>query len=131
MQAITYAEIRERMDGQPFTMTIADDEEMTAVVNAVNQGIDAHLEACFCPERGDSYEREDVEAGGRLIARKLACTVSVESFPVLLRRLWETESEAAENLLTSILDVLGFEDVGTDVFEIISPVDEPTMVAMT
>jgi hypothetical protein len=109
-------------------MTIADDDEIRAVIHAVNQGIDAHLEACNCLGRGDRYEPEDVTVEGRLLARKLSCTVSVESFPVLLRRLWETESEAAENLLTSILDVLGFEDVGTDVFEIISPVDEPMAI---
>jgi len=117
------------MNGRPFTMTIADNDEIRAVIHAVNQGIDSHLEACNCPERGDTYKWADVKAKGKLLARKLACVVSAESFPVLLRRLWEIESEAAENLLLSILDVLGFEDAGVDMFEIVSPVDEPTTIA--
>jgi len=75
MLTITYSQIREKMDGQPFPMTIADDGEIAAVVEAVNQGIDAHLEACNCSERGDSYEPEDVTVGGRLLTRKLACVV--------------------------------------------------------
>jgi hypothetical protein len=127
MQTITYADIRQKMDGEPFPITIADDDEIRAVIHAVNQGIDAHLEACNCPDRGDRYEQKNETVGGKVFACKLACVVSVESFPVLLRRLWEMDgNEAAETLLSDILSSLGFEDADVGCFEIISPVDEPT-----
>ena len=133
MITITYQMIREAMAGKPYPMTIAEDDEIAAVVDAVNEGIDSHLEACNSPDRGDSYEPEDTHVGDppMLLCRKLACVVSVESFPVLLRRLWERAeggNEAAENLLLSILGTLGspLDSAGEDMYEIISPVDEST-----
>ena len=53
---VTYEEVRKAMNGEPFTMSLTDTDEIQAVIDAVNQGIDAHLEACFCPDRGDRYE---------------------------------------------------------------------------
>ena len=53
---VTYEEIRKAMNGEPFTMSLVDTDEIRAVIEAVNQGSDAHLEACYCPERGDRYE---------------------------------------------------------------------------
>jgi len=69
-----------------------------AVRDAVNQGIDSHLEACFMPDRGDRYDME----GGRLV-----CEVSAESMPVLLRRLQEKGHEDDEMLARDILEDLG------------------------
>ena len=30
-------------------MSLTDTDEIKAVIEAVNEGIDSHLEACFCP----------------------------------------------------------------------------------
>ncbi len=98
-------------------------EEVEAVRSAVNVGIDAHLEACFCLERGDSYEHGDRsitatsdaehwKVGDKLVLSKmLECNVSEESLPVLLRRLTDQGSEVAWSLRTAILSTLGIEEV--------------------
>ena len=78
---------------------IPDDADV--VMAAVNQGIDAHLEACFVPDRGDSYEWSDT---GRL-----NCNVSPESLPVLIRRLLESGDENAEYLASGICETLDIE----------------------
>ncbi len=104
-----------------YTMSLVG-EDIQAVINAVNIGIDAHLTACNCPDRGDSYE-----GGGRSItatsdtkywksgdklqlARTLECNVSAESLPILLRRLDESDDEAAASLRSGILSTLGIEE---------------------
>jgi len=71
------------------------------IMDAVNQGIDSHLEACFIPDRGDLYYWTD---GGRL-----RCRISPESLPVLVRRLLESESEQAQNLGACICETLELE----------------------
>jgi len=129
MAIITYAQIREKMEGEPFPMEIADEDEGGAVVEAVNQGIGSHLEVCNAPDRGDNYGPVDTMVGDKVFARKLSCVVSVESFPTLLRRLCglrDKENEAAESLLNDILNCLGFteEETGYGNFDIVSPVDE-------
>jgi len=126
---ITYAQIREKMNGESFPMTLVDKDEVAAVAEAVNQGIDSHLEICNSPERGDSYGPVDTMVGGKVFARKLGCVVSKESFPTLLRRLCELrdkDNDAADSLLSSILDSLDFteEETCCGCFDIISPVDE-------
>jgi len=115
MAVITYAQIRAKMDGEAYPMTLADEDEVAAVVEAVNQGIDSHLEICNSPEREDSYEPVDTLVGGKVFARKLSCVVSEESFPTLLRRLCELR-----------LDSLGFtdEELCYGGFDIVAPVDE-------
>lgn len=97
-------------------------EDVQAIINAVNVGIDAHLTACFCPDRGDSYEAGDRsitatsdtkywKTGDKLqLAQTLECRVSVESLPVLLRRLDDSESESASSLRSAILSTLGIEE---------------------
>ena len=102
MCVVTYDAVRKAMDGEPFTMGIANKDEIQAITKAVNQGIDAHLEACFL-EGKDSYE---------LLGRKLECSISPNSLPVLLRRLSEDGSGAAINLISSILATLGFNEAG-------------------
>ena len=100
-------------------MCLTDEDEIKAIVAAVNQGIDAHLEACFVPDRGDKYQGGKRKAGKLVLCRTLECAVSVESLPTLLRRLCgsdlgdaETES-AGMRLATDILYVLGFNEYGT------------------
>jgi len=90
-----------------YSMSLTDDEEIEAVIEAVNVGIDAHLTACNYPDRGDSYQHGDRsitatsdtdywKTGDKMqLARTLECNVSAESLPVLLRRLDDIESEAA------------------------------------
>lgn len=87
--------------GKPYNMDLIG-EDAHVIMDAVNQGIDSHLEACFCPDRGDAY----IWSGGRLY-----CLVSAESMPVLLRRLSEFDSEAAMSLRSSILETLGIEEI--------------------
>ncbi len=107
---ITYGQIREKHP-EPFTMEMVGDEA-DAIIDAVNQGIDAHLEACFCRERGDRFNI----SGGRLY-----CMVSAESLPVLVRRLTETDNEHAESVASGILSCIGFseQDMGYGLYQVI------------
>jgi hypothetical protein len=80
-------------------------KEAEVVQEVVNQGIDAHLEACFIPDRGDIY----YAARGRLHGN-----VSPESLRVLVRRLLnyegdEQRADAAMGLASGICDILGIE----------------------
>jgi hypothetical protein len=95
---ITYKQVQDAMNGEPFTMSLVGNEIVTRLVN---QGIDGHLEACFVPERGDSYTRDGF---------RLNCKISPESLPVLLRRLFEDGDETS--LGESILETLGFSESG-------------------
>ena len=105
-----------------YPMSLVDDDEIQAVIDAVNIGIDAHLTACNCPQRGDSYQHGDRsitatsdteywKTGDRLqLAQTLECNVSAESLPVLLRRLDDGEREAAWSLRSAILSTLNIEE---------------------
>jgi hypothetical protein len=120
---VSYEDIRAAMKGKPYPMSLTDDAQINAVVLAVNAGIDSHLEACFCPERGDHFERGARKVGNAVLCYTLECVVSVESMPVLLRRLTEgdvsgeeedgeREDDAGEDLANDILDSLGFDENG-------------------
>lgn len=115
---VSYETVRKAMNGEPFTMSLTDTDEIKAVIAAVNEGIDAHLEACFCPDRGDRYEGGKRKAGKLVLCGTLECVVSPESLPVLLRRLCEsnlgdTEVQSAGNQLAAdILLVLGVNEYG-------------------
>jgi hypothetical protein len=116
---VDYETIRQAMANEPFTMSLTDEDEIKAVIAAVNEGIDTHLEACFCPDRGDRYEGGDRKAGKLTLCRTLECTVSVESLPVLLRRLCESElggdpdvQAEGNRLAADILMVLGVNEYG-------------------
>jgi len=87
-------------------------EDIDSVMKAVNQGIDSHLEACFVPDRGDSYEHGDRRVKDMIITQTLKCKVSKESLPVLIRRLFESEDENSNNLASNILSSLDIEDDG-------------------
>ena len=117
--SMDYETVRQAMNSEPFTMSLTDDDEIKAVVAAVNQGIDAHLEACYCPDRGDRYEGGKRKAGKLILCRTLECAVSVESLPTLLRRLCESDlgdsetESAGMRLASDILMVLGINEYGT------------------
>lgn len=108
---VPYQTVREAMGGEPFTMSLTGDD-IEAVVEAVNQGIDSHLEACYCPDRGDRYESGRRMAERTVLCRTLECSISSESLPVLLRRLFDAGSEAAMTLASDILTTLGIDDRG-------------------
>lgn len=108
---VTYKAVRKAMDGQPYTMSLTDTDEIRAVLAAVNQGIDSHLQACFCPQLGDSFHGGKRTAGRLTLCRTLECVVSPESLPVLLRRLCEGD-DAGMRLAGDILMTLGFDDYG-------------------
>ena len=116
---VDYETVRQAMANEPFTMSLTDDDEIKAVVAAVNQGIDAHLEACYCPDRGDRYEGGKRRAGKLVLCHTLECAVSVESLPTLLRRLCDSDLGDAEvesagmRLADDILMVLGINEYGT------------------
>jgi hypothetical protein len=117
--SVSYETIRKAMGNEPFTMSLTDSDEINAVIAAVNEGIDGHLEACYCPDRGDRYEGGERRAGKLVMCRTLECVVSPESLPTLLRRLCESELggdpdvQAEGNRLASdILMVLGINECG-------------------
>ena len=114
---VKYKAVQKAMNGEPYTMSLTDTAEIKAIITAVNQGIDAHLEACYCPDRGDSYEGGKRRAGKLTLCHSLDCCVSPESMPVLLRRLFEPDStddvaEAGMTLAGDILMTLGFDEHG-------------------
>ena len=109
---VTYATVRKAMGKEPFTMSLTDSDEIHAVIEAVNEGIDSHLEACFCPERGDGFHSGKRKAGKLVLCGCLDCSVSPESLPTLLRRLCESDKEAGNCLATDILMVLGIDEYG-------------------
>jgi hypothetical protein len=94
-------------DGKVYYMSLVG-EDITTVTNAVNQGIDAYLEVCFVPDRGDSYSRQTPPGiAGKVSGPRLECYVSPESLVVLIRRLME--SEKGLDLASSICDTLDIE----------------------
>lgn len=117
---ITYDAIKLATGGVAYEMSLTDDDEVMAVVESVNEGIDSRLQACNCPHRGDNYSGGTrgftaTSDGPRwkegefvVIARTLECKVSPESLPVLLRRLFERDCSLAASILYS----MGFTDDG-------------------
>jgi len=108
---ISYDLVRQAMKNEPYPMTVVG-EDIDSVMGAVNQGIDAHLEACFVPDRGDRYEHGDRRVKDMIITRTLKCKVSEESLPILIRRLFEAEDENSNNLASNILSSIDIEDDG-------------------
>jgi len=85
-------------------------EDRQKVIAAVNQGIDAYLEACFVPGRGDSFRIQTPEGiRGRISRPRLECRVSPKSLPVPVRRLMESDDESAESLASDICQTLDIE----------------------
>lgn len=124
--SIPYAAVRKAMDGENYTMSLVGDDARV-VVNAVNIGIDSRLQAC-CGENDDYGDGKRTiiadedgarwKAGDELVlAHTLECSVSPESLPVLLRRLFEDmkgddDADDGMSLAASILLTLGFDEQG-------------------
>ena len=107
--------VRDKSAGY-YTMSLKG-EVASVVSTAVNQGIDSHLEACFVPDRGDSFQvsSDDPNMGlRRVFLDRLNCVVSAESMPVLLRRLTEmaVRDPVAGDLVDAIMGTLGIEYEG-------------------
>ena len=116
---VDYETIRQAMNGEAFTMSLTDEDEIRAVVEAVNEGIDSHLEAASCPDRGDRFGGGERRVGKLTLCRTLECVVSVESLSVLIRRLSESDlggdhdvQSAGCQLAGDILLVLGINEFG-------------------
>ena len=121
---ISYEAIRIAMQGKPYPMSLADDREIEVVTHAVNLRIDSRLQSCFCEL--DSYEAVDNAPKWKkgdevVLARTLECSVSPDSLPVLLRRLFEDTEYVGEDgddqdvgslLAENILMTLGFDETG-------------------
>jgi hypothetical protein len=111
MVPIPYAAVRQAMRGKPYTASLVG-ADAAVVIEAVNAGIDSHLEACFVPDRGDRFEAGERRIGETVVARTIECTISPESLPVLLRRLSEAGTDEADSLVDAVLTTLGFDDSG-------------------
>ena len=79
-----------------YPMTIRSQNEWAAIANAVNQGIDSHLEG-FTRSKFDSKTGE--------------CLVHPEEMFTFLRRLFENGDEESWGLRSSILETLGIEEI--------------------
>lgn len=95
LQKHTYANVIEACKGEHYSMSLVGNDAQI-VKEAVNQGIDSHLEACFM-QGEDSYE---------IAGNRLNCRVSPKSLPVLLRRLFDTGFDDAMMLAQDILSTL-------------------------
>ena len=114
---ITYDLVRKVAGTSPYPMSLAGKAALW-VQKAVNIGIDSHLEACFVPDRGDSYKEGVRKVKGVIVQRTLECRVSPESLPVLLRRLFELELESDQDgdsparLASDLLSTIGIGEDG-------------------
>ena len=85
-------------------------EDCQSVLAAVNQGIDAYLEACFVPDRGDRFGYTLSRRGsGDIPGARLECNLSPESLVTLVRRLLQADDPTAESLAAGICQTLGLE----------------------
>lgn len=116
MCEISYDLVRQAQGEKPYPMSLVGNMAL-AVQRAVNIGIDSHLEACFVPDRGDSYTEGVRKVKDTIITRTLECKVSAESLPVLLRRLYEELpdsplADAGASLASDILSTIGIGEDG-------------------
>lgn len=82
---------------EPYNMELVG-EDRKAVTEAINQGIDAHLEAIMF-----SQPHTDT------LAHKLNLVIEPQTLHVLIRRLMESGNEEAESLASSICQTIGIE----------------------
>jgi len=78
-----------------YSMKIVDKDEWVIIANAVNQGIDSHLEAITSRSTFNNWN----------------CLVHPDELHVLLRRFIDWDNEKAWQLRTDILSTLGIEEV--------------------
>lgn len=100
---IHYSEIKDAVKDEEFTMTLSS-HDLQVFKTAVNQGIDSRLQACWVPARGDLIQPG---SNGRV-----KITLSKDSLPVLLRRLFENGGDTETSLASDIMASLGFNDRG-------------------
>ena len=92
-------------DFYPMTLVGEDAQAVSAVVNI---GIDSHLQACYVPDRGDSFKSEQQPIRGVC----LVCNVSRESMLVLIRRLEEAGDQGDDNAMDMRSCILSTLDIG-------------------
>ena len=93
--------------GYHLSLVGADSRTVTA---AVNQGIDACLEACYVPARGDRFGFTPASrVGSSATGSRLEGELSPASLVTLVRRLLESEEANAASLATGICETLGLE----------------------
>jgi len=80
------------------------------IIAAVNHGIDAYLEACFVPGRGDGFRLKTPHGiRGKFSGPRLEYKVSRKALPVLVRWLMESDDESAESLGSDICQTFAIE----------------------
>jgi len=92
-----------------YPIELVCQNEIDAVSDAVNLGIDSHLEAIT--ERSTFEHFERTLGNGQVIASGLRCVIHPEELHVLLRRLNEGNSEEGESLRSCILSTLDIEEI--------------------
>lgn len=86
--------------GQSYPISMRGGEDFEAVKAAVNQGIDSHLEAINIVSQ---HEETDT------LGKRWFGEFAPETMHVLVRRLMESGTEAAESLASSICGTLNIE----------------------
>jgi len=91
--------LREAIDKrslEPYPMEFHRGQEWDAIVKAINQGIDSHLQAVEFKQSIGEHGRNKI-------------VVSPATLSVLVRRLVESQDETAESLASSICGTLEIE----------------------
>jgi hypothetical protein len=88
--------------GMNYPMTLKGDDRQL-IVDAVNQGIDAHLQGIT----DSSFKWVD----DMLCGKALQCEVSYKDLPIIIRRLLEVGSEETDMLAQDIATTLEIDDL--------------------
>ena len=91
------AQLAHAQTPEGYPMTIRCSDEWSAIADAVNDGIDARLEAVTDRSSFDASTGE--------------CLVHPDELPCLLGRLHESDREIAWSLRSGILQTLGVEEI--------------------
>lgn len=126
-----YDDIIRECKGENFPFSLTDEDEARVAIKMVNIGIDSRLQACFVPDRGDSFsngersitatsDTDRWSAGDKIVlAKTLEGSLSPESLCVFLRRLCEDteytgedgdDNDVGSSLASTILYCLGFDE---------------------
>lgn len=94
METLTYGEIPADLSiGEPYRIRCGNQSDLTVCADAINQGIDAHLEAVRTTSRSPGEFTID----------------DSKSMRVFLRRLIETDNDEAHMLASDVMTTLGYE----------------------
>jgi len=117
------SERREDKD-QRFFLDLVGPYDIPIFLNAVNRGIDGHLEACFVQHRGDEWIDQETKVIANLNGHDVSTIkdcddqdrIQVKLSPIsmctLLRRLTEVDDDHARRLVTDELEKFRIKQAG-------------------